>query len=101
MNNIENQLELLGQLHQQTKCPKSTSEIDQAIENAISTRHKPIRWGWYWAAAVIIAIAIPISLSKGSSGIKTVKVGNSKAYFCCNNDCDPESTIELFNSLIH
>ncbi len=101
--NIENQLERLGIIHQQTKCPKTQKEIDQAVENAITSNRKSFRKGWLWAAAaaVVIAVAVPTAIAMENDSVKTIKVGNAKAYFCCNNDCDAESTIELFNSLIH
>lgn len=103
MNNTENQLEQLGRIYRQTKCPKSPAEIDQAVENAMASKRKPTRSGWYWAAAAaaIVAIAVPSALSLGGDNVKTVKIGDTEAYFCCNNDCDAESTIEMFNALIH
>ena len=53
------------------------------------------------AAAAVGAIAVPSALSLGGDNVKTVKIGDTEAYFCCNNDCDAESTIEMFNALIH
>lgn len=103
MNNIENQMEQLGRIYQQTKCPKSQTEIDKAIEKAISTNHRSTQRVWYWAAAIaaIISITIPIAKIQGNDSVKTINVGNTKAYFCCNNDCDAESSIEVLNSIIH
>lgn len=103
MNNIENQMELLGRTYKQTRCPKTRAEIDQAIANAMATKRRSARgvWPWAAAAAVAAAIVVPTALSMSDKGVKTIKVGNDEVYFCCNSDCDAESTIEMFNSLIH